>query len=292
MKQFKVTASITKRENESFKQYLKDVSMISMITPEEEVELTTKSSMGDKQAIDRLVSANLRFVISVAKKYATEQIPLEDLVNEGNIGLIKAAEKYSPDSGVRFISYAIWWIRKIIMEHITKYGKMVRIPANKVNSLSKLNQMVSDLEQKNGRQVDISEVVSAYSNEISSDDFMFLDVLTTYHMDSLDRSISNDDGGGTCLGDILSDDDTKKTDHLLNASDLKEEISKILDVLKPRDKRIMEALFGLDGKIPMGLKEVGEEVGISREMVRQIKEKSLKLLRTNSRVRLAYDNLD
>jgi RNA polymerase primary sigma factor len=292
MKQFKVTASITKRENESFKQYLKDVSMISMITPEEEIVLTAKSSKGDKQAIDRLVKANLRFVISVAKKYATEQIPLEDLVNEGNIGLMKAAEKYSPDSGVRFISYAIWWIRKIIMEHITKYGKMVRIPANKVNSLSKLNQMVSDLEQKNGRQVDIREVASVYSNEISSDDFMFLDVLTTYHMDSLDRNVSNDDGGGTCLGDLLSDDNTKSTDHLLNDSDLKQEISKILDVLKPRDKRIMEALFGLDGKIPMGLKEVGEEVGISREMVRQIKEKSLRLLRNNSRIRVAYDNLD
>jgi RNA polymerase primary sigma factor len=292
MKQFKVTASITKRENKSFKQYLKDVSMISMITPEEEILLTAKTSKGDKQAIDRLVKANLRFVISVAKKYATEQIPLEDLVNEGNIGLMKAAEKYSPDSGVRFISYAIWWIRKTIMEHITKYGKMVRIPANKVNSLSKLNQMVSDLEQKNGRQVDIREVASVYSNEISSDDFMFLDVLTTYHMDSLDRSISYDDGGGTCLGDFLSDDNTKSTDHLLNDSDLRQEISKILDVIKPRDKRIMEALFGLDGKIPMGLKEVGEEVGISREMVRQIKEKSLRMLRNNSRIRVAYDNLD
>lgn len=291
MKQFKVTASITKRENESFKQYLKDVSMIPMITPQEEIVLTANSSKGDKQAIDALVKANLRFVISVAKKYASEQIPLEDLVNEGNIGLMKAAEKYSPDSGVRFISYAIWWIRKIIMEHITKYGKMVRIPANKVNSLSKLNQMVSDLEQKNGRHVDIREVASAYSNEISNDDFMFLDVLTTYHMDSLDRNISHDDGGGTCLGDLLSDDNIKKTDHLLNESDLKQEISTILGVLKPRDKRIMEALFGLDGKIPMGLKEVGDEVGISREMVRQIKEKSLRLLRNNSRIRVAYDNL-
>lgn len=292
MRQFKVTASITKIENESFKQYLKDVSTIPMITPEEEIVITAKSSKGDKQAIDTLVKANLRFVISVAKKYATEQIPLEDLVNEGNIGLIKAAEKYSPDSGVRFISYAIWWIRKIIMEHITKYGKMVRIPANKVNSLSKLNQMVSDLEQKNGRQVDIREVASAYSNEISSEDFMFLDVLTTYHMDSLDRNVSHDDGGGTCLGELLSDNTTKNTDHLLNESDLKQEIGKLLDVLKPRDKRIMEALFGLDGKIPMGLKEVGEEVGISREMVRQIKEKSLKKLRNNTRIRVAYDNLD
>lgn len=291
MKQFKVTASITKRENESFKQFLKDVSNIPMLTPEEETILTLKSSKGDKQAIDRLVQANLRFVISVAKKYATEQIPLEDLVNEGNIGLILAAEKYSPENGVKFISYAVWWIRKIIMEHITKYGKMVRIPANKVNSLSKLNQMISELEQKNGRQVDIHEVVNEFGNEIPSDDFLFLDVLTTYHMDSLDREVSHDDGGGTSLGDLLSDSSAKSTDHLLNNSDLKQEISKLLCTLKPRDKRVMEALFGLDGNIPMGLKEVGEEVGVTREMVRQIKEKSLRKLRTNGRIRVAYDNL-
>lgn len=291
MKQFKVTASITKRENESFKQYLKDVSMNPMLTLDEEILLTAKSSNGDRDAINTLVKANLRFVISVAKKYATEQIPLEDLVNEGNIGLILAAEKYNPDNGVKFISYAVWWIRKIIMEHITKHGKMVRIPANKVNSLSKLNQMISDLEQKNGRQVDIREVVAEHSNEISSDDFMFLDILTTYHMDSLDRDISHDDGGGTSLGELLSDNNAKSTDYLLNESDLKGEIGKILEVLKPRDKRIMEALFGLDGNIPMGLKEVGDEVGITREMVRQVKEKSLRLLRTNSRIRVAYDNL-
>jgi RNA polymerase primary sigma factor len=291
MKQFKVTASITKRENQSFKQFLKDVSNIPMLTHDEEIELTAKSSKGDQKAIDKLVNANLRFVISVAKKYATEQIPLEDLVNEGNIGLILAAEKYSPDNGVRFLSYAVWWIRKIIMEHITKYGKMVRIPANKVHSLSKLNQMVSDLEQKNGRRVDIHEVVNEYGNEMSSDDLMFLDVLTTYHVDSLDREIGNDDGGGVCLGDLLSDSNAKSTDYLINESDLKQEISKILCDLKPRDQRIMEALFGLDGSIPMGLKEVGDEVGISREMVRQIKEKSLRRLRNNSRMRLAYDNL-
>lgn len=291
MRQFKVTASITKRENESFKQFLKDVSNIPTLTHSEEMELTLRSSKGDRKAIDRLVEANLRFVISVAKKYATEQIPLEDLVNEGNIGLIMAAEKYSPENGVKFISYAVWWIRKIIMEHITKHGKMVRIPANKVNSLSKLNQMVSDLEQKNGRQVDIHEVVNEYGNNATNDDLMFLDVLTTYHMDSLDRNVSHDDGGGTSLGDLLSDGSNKSTDHLLNDTDLKQEIGKLLETLKPRDKRVMEALFGLDGNIPMGLKEIGEEVGVTREMVRQIKEKSLKKLRTNNRIRVAYDCL-
>ena len=180
------------------------------------------------------------------------------------------------------------------MEHITKYSKLVRIPANKVNNLSKLDKFTQELEQKAGRSVDINEVISEFGNELSSEDFMFLDVLNTYNMDSMDRTIGTDDGGnGSMLSDLISDDTTfKPTDHLLQQQDIQSEISASLDILKPRDKRIMEALFGLNGAAPMTLKEIGDEVGITREMARQIKEKSLKKLRQNARVNLAYNEMN
>jgi RNA polymerase primary sigma factor len=294
MRQFKIAQKYTNTENDSFKQYLKDISGIPMFTPEEEKICTEKSSKGDRKAIDELVRRNLRFVVSVAKQYATENVHLEDLVNEGNIGLVLAAEKFTPDMGYKFISYAVWWVRKIIMEHISKHGKLVRIPANKLNNLSKLDKYVQELEQKAGRKVDINEVISEFSNELSSEDFMFLDVLNTYNMDSMDRTIGTDDGGnGSTLSDLISDDTMyKPTDHLLYQQDIQSEISASLDILKPRDKRVMEALFGLNGANPMTLKEIGDEVGITREMARQIKEKSLKKLRENARVNLAYNEMN
>lgn len=283
MKQFKIAQKYTNTENESFKQYLKDISGIPMFTVEEEKICTEKSSKGDRKAIDELVRRNLRFVVSVAKQYATENVYLEDLVNEGNIGLVLAAEKFTPDMGHKFISYAVWWVRKTILEHITKYSKLVRIPANKVNNLSKLYKYIQELEQKAGRSVDINEVISEFSNELSSEDFMFLDVLTTYHMDSMDRIIGTDDGGnGSMLSDLISDDTTfKLTDHLLNQQDIQSEISSSLRILKPRDKRIMEALFGFNGATPMTLKEIGNEIGITREMVRQIRNKSILKIRNS-----------
>ena len=294
MRQFKIAQKYTNTENESFKQYLKDISTIPMFTPEEEKVCTEKSSKGDRKAIDELVRRNLRFVVSVAKQYATENVHLEDLVNEGNIGLVLAAEKFTPDMGYKFISYAVWWVRKIIMEHITKYSKLVRIPANKINNMSKLDKYVQELEQKAGRNVDINEVISEFGNDLSDDEFMFLDVLSTYNMDSMDRTIGTDDGGGgSMLSDLISDDSTyKATDHLLYQQDVQSEIAASLDILKPRDKRVMEALFGLNGAVPMTLKEIGDEVGITREMARQIKEKSLKKLRQNARVNLAYNEMN
>lgn len=292
MKQFKISNKITDRTNESFKQYLKDISDIPMFTREEELECTKRASAGDKSAIDELVRRNLRFVISVAKQYATEKTPLEDLVNEGNIGLMLAAEKFTPDMGYKFISYAVWWVRKIILEHISKNGKTVRLPANKINDLSKFDKCINELEQKVGRNVDISEVIDAFGNQFSSDEFMFLDVINNYSMDSLDRQIGNEESSTSSLGDLFYDSDSKDTDSLITDIDLKNEVSNVLDMLKPRNKQIMISLFGLDGSIPKTLKEVSDEVGITREMVRQVKEKSLRLLRTNSRIRVAYDDLN
>ena len=291
MKQLKISHKLTNRENESFKQYLKDIGEIEIFeTPEEEYAVAERACLGDRKAIDELVQRNLRFVVSVAKQYATDGVPLEDLVNEGNIGLVMAAEKFTPTMGYKFISYAVWWIRKVILEHIAKHGKMVRIPANKLNSLSKLDKKISELEQMRGRRVDVQEVIEEFGNEINDDDFLFLDVLSSYNMDSLDRQVGTEEG--SALGELIADKSFKPTDHLLSGSDLVAEINASLEEFKPRDKRIMEALYGLNGAAPMTLKEIGEEVGITREMARQVREKCLRRLRLNPRVKLAFSELD
>lgn len=290
MKKFKITAKVTNRDIASFKQYLKEVNDIPMLTTEEETELTEKVCNGDKAAADELVKRNLRFVISVAKKYATDKIPLEDLVNEGNIGLIIAVKKFKPSMGYKFISFAVWSIRKIILEHISKHGKMVRLPANKINNLSKLDKLVSELEQKNNHRVDIQEVISAFGNEMTTDEFEFLDALSTFSVDSLDREINSDEGNSSTLGDLICDESDKSTDYLLNNSDVVGEINVLLDTLKPRDKYIMECLFGLNGNAARTLEEVGKEVNLTREMVRQVREKTLKKFKNSVRMQSAYEN--
>ena len=278
MKQLKITSRLTSRETNSFTQYLKNISEIGILTAEEELELTKRTERGDKDAIDELVCKNLRFVISVAKQYITSEVTLEDLVNEGNIGLIKAAKKFKPEMGNRFISYAVFWVRKIILEYLANNGKLVRLPANKLNGLSKLEKRINDLEQKLGRSVDISEVIEEYGDDLGSEDLELLDALSTYSTSSMDRDVNSDETG-TTLGDLIADDSPKSaTDYYINTEDIKSEVTRILDSLKPRTKRIMIALYGLDGNLPLNLKEVGEEFGITREMVRQIKMKTLELL--------------
>lgn len=280
MKQFVINNRVTNRETESFKQYLKDIAEINLLSPEEEIICTNKAKTGDREAINELVRKNLRFVVSVAKKYESLANPLEDLVNEGNIGLIMAAERFKPEMGYKFITYAVWWIQKIIIEHITKNGRMIRLPANKLTSLSKLDNMVSDLEQQLCRNVDIQEIIDVFGDNITKEDFTLIDILGSYSMDSLDREISNDDGNHSTLSDMLYDEsDFKLSDNLMDDNDIKKQLNKVIDTLKPRDKRIMIAIYGLDGNPPMALKEVSDEIGISREMVRQVKEKSLVILK-------------
>jgi len=290
MKQLTITTKLTNRENQSFNQYLKDIAEIEAFTPEEEAICAEKASYGDKQAIDELVLRNLRFVVSVAKHYATTQNPLEDLVNEGNIGLIIAAEKFKPEMGFKFISFGVWWIRKIIMEHLSKHGRLVRLPANKINSLSKLDKQINQLEQQFGRTVSIHEIIDEFGSELEmsnasaynkfKDEYNLLDSLSYFSIDSLDRDISGDEGNGTTLGETISDESTfKSADQELMSNDVKKQLNDVLDTLKPRDKNIMIALYGLDGNLPRTLNDIGMEIGITREMVRQIKEKSLLKLR-------------
>lgn len=279
MKDFKIVARPTNREIDSFKQYLKNISTIDMLTREEETELAIKSSAGDEKAINELVRRNLRFVVSVAKSYASAANPLEDLVNEGNVGLIIAAKKFKPNMDAKFISYAVWWVRKVIMEYLSKHGRTVRIPSNKLNSLSKLDKKFNELEQREGRIIDINEVINELSDELPNDSLEFLTLLNSYSMDSLDREIGSDDST-TTLGDLLTSDSYEDTDHLVNGNDIKNEIGKLVNTLNDKEKRIIIASYGLDGSSPMTLGEIGEEMGVTRERIRQIKDIILRKLKS------------
>ncbi len=290
MKQLTITSKLTNRDSGSFNLYLKDIYDLDILTPAEEIMWAEKAASGDKKAKDELVRRNLRFVVTVAKQLATQQIPIEDLVNEGNIGLIIAAEKFKPEMGWRFLSYAVWWIRKIMYEHISKHGKIVRLPANKINGLSKLDKKIHELEQKLGRPVGINEIIAEYGESFVSDKLELLHILSTYSIDSLDREIGGDDSNGhTTLADLISDESNyKSSDHLIVNANLKSEISRIIDTLKPRDRSIMIDLYGLNGDIPMTLKEVGDKNDVTREMIRQIKVNILKTLKNklkNSSIR-------
>ena len=287
MKQLRITTNFTNRHSASFNQYLKEIAKIEMFTPAQETLCAQRVAAGDKDAIDELVRRNLRFVVSVAKKYVNSDNSLEDLVNEGNIGLILAAEKFNLEMGVKFISYAVWWIRKVIMEHVSKHGRIIRFPANKINSLSKLKKQISDMEQKLGRDIDIQEIIDEYGSELGLDgsakyanDYELLDVLGGYTIDSLNRPLLHSDESEATLEDTLTDESIyKQADHDIITQDIKNELNNVLKVLKPRDRKVIIALYGLDGSIPRTQIDIAEEIGVTREMVRQIQDKSLKKLR-------------
>lgn len=276
MKQLVVTNRITSRDTASFNLYLKDIYNIEVLTPAEETALAIKANNGDQKALDELIRRNLRFVITVAKVYANANNPLEDLVNEGNIGLIMAAEKFKPEMGWKFISYAVWWIQKLICEHLAKNSRMVRLPSNKINSLSKLDKKISALEQRFGRNVDIAEIINEFGDD---EDYEDLGVLSTYSIDSLDREIGSGDESSNTLGDLISDTTIyNSTDQLIMDAETKLEVARIINTLKPREKRIITVLFGIDGMPTMTLKELGAEMGVTRETIRQIKVKTLATL--------------
>ena len=283
MKQLVIGQKITNRANESFNQYLKEISMIEVLTPQEEIRLSERTARGDKAAIDEMVKRNLRFVVSVAKQYATNQNPLEDLVNEGNIGLYMAAEKFKPEMGFRFISYAVWWIRKVIMEHLGQHGRMVRLPANRINGISKLEKKLNTLEQELGRPVTVQELIDNFGAELSPkmiEEYELLGVLNTYSMESLDRDISGEEGNGTTLADTMSDESIfQATDQGLLNQDIKQELTKALDGLKPREREVIIAIYGLDGQLPRTLNDIGDQLGVTREMVRQVRQKALAKLK-------------
>ena len=277
MKSIRVTQKITKKETNSFRQYLSDIAPIHMFTSEEETECCIRIKNGDLKAKEELIKRNLRFVVTIAKKYETPYLPLEDLVNEGNLGLISAADDFNPDKGFKFITYAVWWIRKFIYEYISNTSKLIRIPCNKVSSVSKYNNKVNELEQIHGRNIDTYEALSELEDILSPKEIKNFERFLNLKVDSLDGVFMEGDSE-TSLYDVIVDDSVKAPDFILNQNDTKKELDTLLCVLKPRDKTIMVNLFGLNGGTPMTLEQVSEQVGLTREMVRQIKEKSLKTL--------------
>ncbi len=262
----------------SLANYLQDIQKVSLLTPEEEVELAKRIRAGDQEALNRLVEANLRFVVSIAKEYQNRGLPLEDLINEGNIGLIKAAKKFDSTKGFRFISYAVWWIRQSITEAIVNHAKMVRLPFNKVWEVFRVEKTFNKLRRELGRDPSLEEVTEALG--ISHSDLS--NIMVSLGKDlSLDEIISDD--FDSSLLDFIADEKSPRPDASLLDESLKIEVEKVLSSLPWREGEILRLYYGINEERPLTLNEIGERLGLSRERVRQIKELALRKLRQTSK---------
>jgi len=280
MRQLKITKSITNRESASLDKYLQEIGKEELITVEEEVELAQRIRKGDQRALEKLTKANLRFVVSVAKQYQNQGLSLPDLINEGNLGLIKAAEKFDETRGFKFISYAVWWIRQSILQALAEQSRIVRLPLNQVGSLNKINKALSRFEQENERRPSSEELADK------------LDLPAEKVADTLrvsGRHISVDapfvDGEDNSLLDVLVNDDSPVADKTLMNESLAVEVDRALRTLTDRERDIIKLFFGIDDQ-EMTLEEIGEKFGLTRERVRQIKEKAIRRLRNNTRSKL------
>jgi RNA polymerase primary sigma factor len=280
MRQLKITKSITNRESASLDKYLQEIGKEELITVEEEVELAQRIKKGDQAALEKLTRANLRFVVSVAKQYQNQGLSLPDLINEGNLGLIKAAEKFDETRGFKFISYAVWWIRQSILQALAEQSRIVRLPLNQVGSLNKINKAYSKFEQEHERKPSPEEL--AESLELPADK-----VADTLRVSG--RHVSVDapfvDGEDNSLLDVLVNNDSPNADRLLIQESLAKEIHRALATLTEREADIIRLFFGI-GCQEMTLEEIGERFGLTRERVRQIKEKAIRRLRHTSRSKL------
>ena len=274
MRQLKITNKITNRESVALDKYLNDIGKIDMLTAEEEAEMARRIKQGDQEALDRLTQANLRFVVSVAKQYQNHGLSLSDLINEGNVGLMKAAKRFDETKGFKFISYAVWWIRQSILQAIVEYSRIVRLPLNKVGSYNKVNEAYLSFVQENEREPTNQELAEIL--EIAPKDVRTMLQGNIRHV-SFDAPISGDDGSSTML-DILPDDDSAPDIRLMEES-LKVEVKEGLSILSPREIEVLNSYYGLNGKQSLTLEEIGELYGLTRERVRQIKERALRRLR-------------
>ncbi len=282
MRQLKITKSITNRESQSLEKYLQEIGKVDLLTPEEEVELAKSIKEGDKEALERLTKANLRFVVSVAKQYQNQGLSLSDLINEGNLGLIKAAQRFDETRGFKFISYAVWWIRQSILQALAEQSRIVRLPLNKVGSLNKINRAFAALEQEYEREPTTEEIAKLL--EISVEE-----IETTLGVAS--RHVSMDapfvDGEDNSLLDVLENSNTPDTDlNLEYGESLKKEIERSLDTLTARQKSVLKLYFGIGLEHPVSLEDIGDMFDLTRERVRQIKDKAIAKLRENSRSKL------
>ena len=273
MRQLKITVAITSRGSEALERYLQDISKEEMVSTDEEVELAKRIRQGDKDALERLVKANLRFVVSVAKQYQGQGLELTDLINEGNMGLINAAMKFDETRGFKFISYAVWWVRQSILQALADKSRLVRLPLNQIGYVSKVNHFYHDFMQKNNRAPSLDEVADALGMEKSK---VNAALLTSGKHISMNAPLIDDED--SCLLDLLTNDDKGNADSSLISDSLKEEVHHALDLLPERESQVIRMYFGINTP-ELSLEEIGEKLNLSRERVRQIKEKALTLLR-------------
>jgi len=277
MRQLKITKSITSRDSASLEKYLADISKEEMISPDEEIILAKKIREGDEAALDRLTRANLRFVVSVAKQYQNQGLTLPDLINEGNLGLIKAAKRFDETRGFKFISYAVWWIRQSIMQAISEHARIVRLPVNQLGSLTKINKAFTKLEQEYEREPSLEEL--AEITDLTVDKISDAFRISTRQI-SVDAPLLN--GEDNSLLDVIQNKEVEQADTIMMNHSLKKEIERSLNILDEKERDVISLFFGLESEEPYTLEEIGEKYDLSRERVRQIKEKALKKLRLRS----------
>ncbi len=282
MRQLKITKSITNRESQSLEKYLQEIGKVDLITPEEEVKLAVLIRKGDAKALEKLTKANLRFVVSVAKQYQNQGLTLPDLINEGNLGLIKAAQRFDETRGFKFISYAVWWIRQSILQALAEQSRIVRLPLNKVGLTNKISKAYSQLEQEFEREPTPEEL--AFLLDIEVEEVAATLGLSARHV-SMDQPLA--DGEDGTLMDVMINYDAVSTDDALTGRDsLHTEIERSLSTLTERQKEVIRFFFGLGIDHPLSLEDIGERFSLTRERVRQIKDKAITKLRTASRCKL------
>jgi RNA polymerase primary sigma factor len=281
MRQLKITKQITNRETLSLDKYLQEIGKEALITPEQEVELARKIKKGDQRSLDKLTKANLRFVVSVSKQYQNQGLTLPDLINEGNLGLIKAAQRFDETRGFKFISYAVWWIRQSILQALAEQARIVRLPLNKIGNINKINRTFSELEQIHEREPSVDEIAEAL--DLSTDE-VETSLKNNSRTVSMDAPLGDDSDAGT-LYDVLGSKDSKRPDSALMDQSLKEEVGRALDALTPREADVLKLYFGIEKSVKsnLTLEEIGMKFDLTRERVRQIKEKAIRRLKHSSR---------
>ena len=273
MRQLKITKSITNRENASLDKYLQEIGHEELISAEEEVELAHRIKNGDRKALEKLTKANLRFVVSVAKQYQNQGLSLPDLINEGNIGLLKAAEKFDETRGFKFISYAVWWIRQSILQAIAEQSRVVRLPLNQVGSVNKIKRILNKFEQENERRPSIDEIAEKIEDVLKVDTRQV----------SVDAPMTESDGAS--MLDFMPSENEPSTDSHLVIESMREEIALALSVLNERERNVVEAFYGIN-QPECTMEEIGNKYGLTRERVRQIREKAIRKLKQNTKNKL------
>jgi RNA polymerase primary sigma factor len=281
MRQLKITKQVTNRDTPSLDKYLQEIGKVDLISPEDEVILARKIKYGDSDALKKLVKANLRFVVSVAKQYQNQGMTLPDLINEGNLGLMKAAQRFDETRGFKFISYAVWWIRQAILQSLAEQARIVRLPVNKIGSINRINRAFARLEQEYEREpssAEIADMLEMIPEDVKES------LKTNGRTVSMDAPLSSEEDN--TMYDVLQSDDTPSPDKNLINESLAFEIERALSTLSSRESKVLKLYFGLGMKHPFTLEEIGEELNLTRERVRQIKEKAIKRIQFTTRCRI------